>query len=295
MKTLAALRREIKKADVVLAHGSTALPACAIASVGPRAPFIYRQISDSRFWAPSGFRRARVRAALSRAAAIVALWEGSAETLHHYLGVPRSRIRVIPNGAEAANFAPPSAVERAEARVSLGLATDRFTVVYVGALVPEKGVDRLVRAAAELPELQFLVAGDGPQRLELDAGVDPDGAPVTFAGSLDDATAAYRAADLFVLPSRGGDSMPAVLIEAGLCGVPCVSTDIEAIPEVVLDGTSGRILARDDDKSWVDVIATFAADPAAARRMGAAARAHCVERFDIDVVAGDWLAAIDAL
>ena len=50
---------------------------------------------------------------------------------------------------------------------------------------------------------------------------------------------AYAAADVVVLASRGGDSMPAVLIEAGLCGVPAVATPVQAIPEIVLPGETG--------------------------------------------------------
>src|SRR5256885_421281 len=79
--TLRTLRRAICHADVVIAHGSTTLPACAIASAGTGTPFVYRQISDSLFWADTRVKRLRVRAGLSRATRVVALWDGSAEVL----------------------------------------------------------------------------------------------------------------------------------------------------------------------------------------------------------------------
>ncbi|MFI5048152.1 MAG: hypothetical protein ACHQIG_13885, partial [Acidimicrobiia bacterium] len=75
--TLRALRHEVASAAVVVGHGSTTLPLGAIATVGTGTPFVYRQISDSVFWAPSGLRRLRVQAAMRRCAALVALWPGA--------------------------------------------------------------------------------------------------------------------------------------------------------------------------------------------------------------------------
>jgi phosphatidylinositol alpha-mannosyltransferase len=236
-----------------------------------------------------------VRSALSRAAAVVTLWDGAAATLRDYLGVPGERIHVIPNGVQASRFTPATERERAVARAHFLLDAERFTVVYVGALAPEKGVGRIVRAAAELRDLQFLIVGDGPQRALLENSVDDRGCPVTFVGSIADARDAYRAADALVLPSRGGDSMPAVIIEAGLCGLPCVASDIEAIPEIILDGITGRIVDRDEEHGWAEHLERVATDPLGARAMGVAARSRCLERFDIDVVAQAWVTTIDSV
>jgi glycosyltransferase involved in cell wall biosynthesis len=295
MSTLVALRAEIRDSTVVLAHGSTTLPACAVASIGTGVPFVYRQISDSRFWAASRLRRWRVRIALARAAAVVALWDGSSRTLHDYLGVRTERIRVIPNGVEPTRFAPVMPHDRTVARARFGLDADIYTVAYVGALAPEKGVDRIVRASLHLPQCQFLVVGDGPERAALEASAAGD-ANVFFAGSIDDPREAYCAADLVVLPSRGGDSMPATLIEAGMCGLPCISTDIEAIPDVVVDGETGMILDHSDELGWAEAIDFFASGRTPdAVAMGTAARRRCLERFNIDAVALQWAATIDAI
>lgn len=294
-RTLHALRVEVKRSCVVLAHGSTTLPACAIATLGSGVPFVYRQISDSRFWAPSGLRRARVRTAIRRAAAVVALWDGSARTVREHLGVPTDRIHVIPNAVESERFQRANSADRLRARERFGLASERFTVLYVGALAREKGVDRLVDAAGSLPELQFLIIGDGPEHAALEERAESTGAPVSFAGSMTDPRDGYRAADLLVFPSRGGDSMPAVLIEAGLCGLPCIATDIEAIPEIVVEGVTGSVLDRGADDRWAEAIEGFARDPDRGRVMGDAARAHCEARFDIDVVAAQWMRVVDGL
>jgi glycosyltransferase involved in cell wall biosynthesis len=110
-----------------------------------------------------------------------------------------------------------------------------------------------------------------------------------FAGSLSDPLGAYAAADIFVFPSRGGDSMPAALIEAGLCGLPAVATDVQAIPEIVVEGRTGWIVAPNVLSPLVEAIRALLTDPEQAASFGAAARARCLDRFDVDTVAGQWL------
>jgi glycosyltransferase involved in cell wall biosynthesis len=292
--TLRALRTELRGATVAVAHGSTTLPACAVASTATGTPFVYRQISDSRFWAPSGLRRLRVRMALQRAAGVVALWSGSATTLHEHFGVARSKIHVIANGVPADRFGPVTADERAEQRRVYGLDPRRLTLLSVSALAPEKGVDLVIDALGELSDPQLLIVGDGPARVELEATAERI-APgrVVFAGSVPDIVGVYAVADVFVLASRGGDSMPAVLIEAGLRELPAVSTDVEAIPEVVIDGVTGRIVARGSRPAFTDAIRSIVADPVRGAKFGSAARAHCLDRFDIDTIAAQWLTALD--
>ncbi len=288
------MRRELGESSVAVAHGSTTLPACAIASTATGTPFVYRQISDSRFWAPSGLRRLRVRVAMQRAAAVVALWSGSAETLHDHLGVPRARIRVIPNGVPVGRFTPVPPGKRAAPRRALGLDPTRPTLLSIGALAPEKGVDLVIDALAGLGDAQLLVVGDGPERSNLEARA-ARAAPgrVRFTGSLPDPLDAYATADVVVLASRGGDSMPAVLIEAGLCGLPAVSTAVEAIPEIVVDGVTGSIVPTDATAPLTEAIRSLLADPGQRGAFGAAARAHCLATFDVDTVAAHWLAVLD--
>jgi glycosyltransferase involved in cell wall biosynthesis len=289
--TLRALRRESRAVDVVVAHGSTTLFACAIAT--PGVPFVYRQISDSRFWGPPGLRRARVRAGLRRAARVVALWTGSAVALESDFGVPPERIRVIPNGVRADELGPVDRVSRDEQRVAFGLDPARPTVVYVGALVPEKGVDLAIDAVARLETAQLLVAGDGSLRSELEdhaRRVAPG--RVVFAGTVTQAADAYAAADVVVLASRGGDSMPAVLIEAGLMGVPAVATPIEAIPEIVLAGTTGLLVPVDAAGALADALRALIGDDDRRAQFGLAARAHCTEHFTIERVGSMWASVL---
>lgn len=293
LTTLRGLRRLIDTADVVVGHGSTTLPMCAIAGVGTGVPFVYRQISDSLYWADTVARRLRVRLFLRRTAQIVALWHGSASVLVEHFGARPGRIRVVPNGVVTDPYEPADDATRRTARRRFGLGGDRPVVAYLGALVPEKGVDAVVRAVAAHPPAQLLVAGDGPQREALEAEAErrmDDG--VHFAGWLDRPVEALAAADVVVLFSRGGDTMPAVLIEAGLCGLPAVSTPVQAIPEIVVDGETGLVVPVDDEDRLRTTLGTLLEDPDRARRMGAAARRHCLSHFDLEVVTTGWEEAL---
>jgi glycosyltransferase involved in cell wall biosynthesis len=279
------LHRLMSGFDVVVAHGSTTGFVSALAAIGASTPWVYRQISDSRFWAPTRARRTGVHFILRRADLIVALSTHAYEDLVTYIGIPADRIRIVPNGVPSAGFPLSDPSSRPAARSDIGLA-DLPTVLYAGALVPEKGVDVAIEAAARLPGIQLLVVGDGPERGRLEAlgqRVAPN--RVVFAGTLARPQAAYAAADAVVLPSRGGDSMPAVLVEAGYSGLPTVATPIGSIEEIVSDGVTGVIVPPDDPAGLSEGIERALASGVV---LGAAARRYCLGRFDIDVVAARW-------
>jgi glycosyltransferase involved in cell wall biosynthesis len=287
--TVSALRREIARADVAVAHGGQALPACVLATAGTRKPFVYRQISDSRFWASTPARRLRVRAGLARAARVVALWDGAATTLQAHFGVRADRLRVIPNGVVAERFAPVESSQREQERRAHSLDVHMFTLVYAGALVAEKGVDLAIEAVARCPNAQLLIAGVGPEDQSLRA-LASRVAPgrVAFAGMIDDPRSAYAAGDAAVLVSRGGDSMPAMLIEAGLMELPAIATPVEAIPEIVLPGVTGELVPIGDTGALALAMDALATRPDRAAALGRAARAHCLAQFSIEPVAAAW-------
>jgi glycosyltransferase involved in cell wall biosynthesis len=287
--TVKALRAACRDALVVVAHGSTTLPLCALVRPTTGTPFVYRQISESTFWARSSARRLRVRAALTAASRVVALWSGSAETLHETFGVGRHKIRVIPNGVPPERFPPIDRTAIHDARASLGLDANRRTVLSIGALVPEKGVDLAIDAVSGLDDTQLLVVGDGPNRVELEAHARR-AAPerVVFLGSVREPRSCFEASDAVVLPSRGGDSMPAVLIEAGLMGVPAIATPVEGIGEILDHGRAGELVPRDDVEALRDAIARVLTDSDHAHALATAARRHCLDHYAIDVVAAQW-------
>ncbi len=298
VRVLRELRARMGRVDVTVAHGSTTGPACAVANLGLGRPIVYRQISDSRFWAPTRAKRAQVRATLARARVTVALSEFNRHELVEWIGVRPDRIVVVPNGVPADRFPPTTPTTRAAARAALGIpdasaSTPVPVVVFVGALAPEKGADLAVRAVGRIDGAQLVVAGAGVEAHRLERLAD-EVAPgrVHFAGIMADAAPLYHAADLLVLPSRGGDAMPAVIIEAGLCGLPVVSTTVGAIPEMIVDGETGFVVQPDDLDGITDRIGRLLTDPVARAAMGSAARDRCLVRYEIARVAEGWDAAL---
>lgn len=140
---------------------------------------------------------------------------------------------------------PPS---RMEARRKLDLADDTAVVAFVGRLTSVKRPDRLVDVAAavarSVPNVAFLVAGGGDLADLTRASAEAQRAPLRFLGWRTDVEVIYAAADAVVLTSDN-EGMPVSLIEAAMCGVPAVTTDAGSAGEVVTDGVTGFVTARD--------------------------------------------------
>jgi teichuronic acid biosynthesis glycosyltransferase TuaC len=162
-----------------------------------------------------------------------------------YGGDP-ARVRVIPNGCDAAIFHPR---ERAPARAALGIADDAELLLYVGRLVPEKGLRELFDACTALavarPRLRLVLVGDGPMRAELEARIARDAPWASLAGAQPPAQVAqwFAASNLLALPTYS-EGHPNVLVEALACGRPAVTTPVGGIPEVVDDSVAILVLPR---------------------------------------------------
>ena len=136
---------------------------------------------------------------------------------------------------------------RMELRRSLGLG--RFTLLFLGRLVPVKGADQLLRAAASLREpVDIRIAGDGPERERLAALARSLGLRVTFEGWVGGARkeALLRACDALVVPSRADDGLPIVLFEARRRALPIIATRVGAIAEALEPGARVHLVPPDD-------------------------------------------------
>lgn len=291
--TLAALRRAMARADVTVAHGSRTLLAAAVAGAGPGRPFVYRQISDPLFWAGTAARRRRVRAYYRCPKHVVALSSITETVLRRHFFLAHDRITVIPNAADEHRCPPASEEDRQAARHRLGCPVERPVVGYVGALVEEKGVADLVRALP--PGAVLVVAGDGPARASVEAQARMDGADVRFLGPVRDPWDLYAAADVVALPSRGGDTQPAVLIEAALVGRACVTTSVGAITDIVQDQRTGRVVGPGDVAALRAALVELLADPGERARLGATARHRALARFSMTTVAEKWRRVLGAI
>jgi glycosyltransferase involved in cell wall biosynthesis len=180
---------------------------------------------------------------------------------------------VVPPGIELP--APPS---RSEARDALGLPGRVPVVAFVARLTnvkrPERFIELARRLAVRHPEALFCVIGEGPLVPQLRSQAGPN---VRFLGWRADVEVAYAASDLAVLCSDN-EGMPVSLIEAAMCGVPAVATDVGSTGEVVINGQTGWLCSPDAGSlaSKVDELLTH---PAQMRRFGCAAREHATRSF----------------
>jgi colanic acid/amylovoran biosynthesis glycosyltransferase len=175
------------------------------------------------------------------------------------------------------------------------LPTGLPVIVAVGRLVPKKGFDVLLEAVARLyVPCRLVIVGDGPEREPLQQQVDQLRLTdiVQFTGVLDhaDTLAWLRSADLFCVPFRIGpdgdrDSMPVVVKEAMAAGVAVVSTNEVGVPEMVVDGETGLLVAPDDIPALAEALDRLLSDPRRRAAMGKAGRQLAEERFDLRVQA----------
>lgn len=291
--TLLRLRRELDDHDVVVAFGSKTLPACVLAGAGRPVRMIYQNIGDPLYWAANWTRRVRVRLLLRRTAAVAALTEQSATVLEETYGVPASRIKVIRNARSALTFRPAAALERRDAREGFALAAGSDAVVVVASLSQEKRVDLAIDAIALMPKhVRLLVAGDGPLARELrDHAATVAPGRVDFIGTRTDMVPVYWAADAVLLTSSS-EGVPGALVEAALCGVPVVSTDVGYVRDVVVSGVTGMLVDRADPGALADALGQVLDRR---REQGEQARRHGLERFALDGAVDDWLELIGSV
>ena len=179
-----------------------------------------------------------------------------------------------------------------------GTARDRQGFVTVARLVPQKGIDVLIRALAqtvgEARDWTLTLVGDGPEREALERQVQQAGLQeqVQFLGFRSDPQTFLLQAGVFVLPSRF-EGMPNALLEAMAAGLAVVVTDASPGPlEVVVNGVSGLVVPSDDPSALADALDRLAADPPLRERLGGAAR-DTLRQSDWPVVGPIWESLVD--
>jgi colanic acid/amylovoran biosynthesis glycosyltransferase len=178
-----------------------------------------------------------------------------------------------------------------------------FEVLCVGRLTPAKGQHLLVDAAKRLLDqgrrIHLRVVGAGTDAESLQAHVRVSGlqSHVTFEGAVnqDRIRDLYARADCFCIPSFA-EGIPVVLMEAMAMGIPCVSTHITGIPELIRHGETGLLAAPSDVKGLAENIALLMDQPELVQRMATQARAKVMADYDlarnVDSLAGIFTANV---
>ncbi len=277
--------------QVTLSAHIVASPAMALIAAATGAPGV------QCYYAKEIGRRPRLAAfAARRAAAIVSISSYTTGLLTR-VGVPPERARLIAPGVD-----PPAAVgggDERRGRVGAdvvahedSIPAERPTVLTVARLADRyKGHDVMLRALAlvraQVPDVEWVVVGDGPLRGELEARARETGvaASVRFLGAVSDAErdAWLRRCQLLAMPSRlppdgAGEGFGIVYLEAAAHGKPVVAGNVGGAVDAVGDGETGLLVDPTDAEAVAGAIVRLLSDPELARRLGAAGAARAKER-----------------
>ncbi len=262
------------KPDVVHVHSPYPLGEISAWLFKARVPLVITHHSDVvrqkgwlRLYAPL------LRRVLKHARCIIATSPRYIET-SPWLAPVKDKCVVIPLGVDHRRFMP---------------SPEPFggppTVLFVGRLRYYKGVDTLLHALVDLPDVHLNVVGNGPMRDEWEALAGTLGLSerVHFAGEVpdEDLPAQYRQAHLFVLPANArAEAFGTVLLEAMAAGLPCISTEVgSGTSWVVQDGISGRVVPPRDPPALAEAIRELVTAPAKRQAMGEAGRLRVETEF----------------
>ena len=202
------------------------------------------------------------------------------------LGAKPKKVEVIYNGVDLDRFRP-LAGKRQEMRNRLGIADNAFVVLTVRRLVYKNGIDTLLDCAKiaikKKPNIVFLVVGKGPDLESVRMQIAQLGIKDNFrlVGFVSDADLPYyyNIGDLFVLPSKSGEGLPLVALEAMACGLQVVATNVGGIKEILLNDY-GKLVPPNQPELLADAILEFAAVDFSSRR--SELRARIEERYSWD-------------
>jgi phosphatidylinositol alpha-1,6-mannosyltransferase len=220
---------------------------------------------------------------------------------------PDQRFLKVNPGVDTTRFRP-DAGDPALVRQRHGLG-DRPVLLSVARLVEWKGQDMVLRALAQvrasLPDVAFLMVGDGPYKPDLERRIHELGLEdrVVFAGYVpaDELPSYYRAADVVVVPSREFaadhpiEGFGIVYVEAAACGIPTVGGLGGGTEESIADGVSGFRVDAHDPEAIADATLKLLEDRELAIRFGRAGRERAVELFDWSTQAGRLRAFLESL
>jgi glycosyltransferase involved in cell wall biosynthesis len=219
---------------------------------------------------------------------IVTVSKYSSKKIVQLYDVDKKKIRIVPNGVNLQKFKPVEGCEKVKHRIETN---NKQHVLFVGRLVPRKGVHFLIEAAKhvvkESKETIFVVVGDGPLKNHLISYSKKQGVSdnFVFLGDVHDykLPTLYSCADLFVLPSiQEGQGI--ALLEAQATAKPVVAFNVSGINEIVLDKETG-LLVKPDSYELANAILNLLSNRSLREKMGRCGRKFVSENFSWDICA----------
>ena len=299
-------------ADVYEAHAASGYGLIkALKKQGIKKPFIHTVhgvLADEHEQARrSGYQSLRGRVAnffmhwlakwegetAKNATLVVTVSKYSLEKIKQFYSVDESKVRVVPNGVDPQKFKPLTDLAGAKRQFGLG---NEPCVLFVGSLIPRKGLPFLVKAAEKIVkergETKFLIVGEGPSKSQLLGALEAANLSgnFKFLGNIkeDVLAEAYNCADLIVLPSiQEGQGI--VLLEAEASAKPVVAFDAGGVNEAVRGGETGLLVNCGNTDDLADAMIRLLSDNNLRQKMGANGRKFVLENYTWDICAEKML------
>lgn len=285
-RAVARLRRVIRAepAALIVAHGGEALK--YVVPAAGRIPTIYYKVGLSSAEISRPCRRHLYRNLSKRVTRVVGVSQAVADQAIELLGVPADRTAVIPNGRDPELYRPLAAGEQQ---------AEPPRLLWVGRLEPGKRPGLFLDVVKELRgrgiDFSAAMVGDGPLRSGLEDRASRLG--VDILGVRRDVPQLLRESSVLMMTSAADtEGMPGVVIEAGLSGIPVVSTCAAGVADVVMDGETGVVLRSDTPTDLAKAAAGILTDSAAREEMGKGARAQCMTHFTTEASARRWIEVV---
>lgn len=207
---------------------------------------------------------------------IIAVSQEVRHSLVKDLGSDMDKIATISCGVDSAVFRPIK--DKHELRKVLNLPKDKPLVLFVGSLSYRKGVDIICKCAELLPNVNFVLVGDGNLRTDL-----PN---CTFVGPKPhhELRLWMNACDVFLLPSRS-EGLPVVILEACSCGLPVITAEVGGIPDMITNGENGFIVKSHNPEEYAQIVKNSLGDKQKLNLIGRNARELVRRNYDNRVVA----------
>lgn len=184
------------------------------------------------------------------------------DILANFPSVKNSQVIVLVNSIDYDRYVN-AVVNRDEFRSKLGIGREDFVFGTVARFGPYKGHSVLIQAfqkvKQQIPAAKVVFVGDGPKREQINEQVKQSGLEdsVHFLGRRSDVQLLLKIFDVFVLPSIGSEGMPLSILEAMSTGVPCISTNISGIPEIINSNKVGMVVDSGDVDSLAEAMLKF--------------------------------------
>ncbi len=196
----------------------------------------------------------------------------------------KDKFGLMPPGLGIGSLSPKSGSQKI-----LGLPSGRLQCAFIGRVTQIKRPDRFLDVVSEIKkrgvELDFFIAGDGELLEMCRERIKKEDLPVTVLGWQSDIERVLSAADIVVLTSDN-EGTPLSLIQAGMAGLPVVTTNVGSVPEVVLDGVTGIITAL-DVQEIADALEKLVADKGLRAQYGEDAHEFTLSHFGVKRLVSD--------